>query len=140
VQRVVPWAMLLIALSLLGLHWRLDGMETAMKAGELDRRILIQRPVKVRGSTGEELTGWVDVANPWAKFERLSGGEEIRVEQRTNRQRVRFTIRYRSGIDAKMSVVYDGERYEIEDVGEAGEGRRDGLMLEGYVREVVSGS
>ena len=141
---VVPAALLLIGLAIVGLHWRLDRlvdrMEGAMKAGELDRRILIQRPVPVRNAHGEEITGWVDVASTWAKFERVSGTEEFQAEQRSARQQVRFTIRYRSGIEPTMTVVYDGERYEIEDVGEAGEGRRDGLVLTGYAREVKSGA
>jgi len=110
-----------------------------MKAGQLDRRILIQRRVPVRNDHGEEIEGWADVATVWAKFERISGQEEFRAEQRTNRQQVRFTIRFRPGIEPTMTVVYDGERYEIEDVGETGEGRRDGLVLNGYAREVSSG-
>jgi len=110
-----------------------------MKAGQLDRRILIQRPVHVRNEHGEQIEGWVDVATVWAKFERITGGEEFRAEQRTNRQQVRFTIRHRPGVEPTMTLVYDGERYEIEDVGEVGDGRRDGLVLNGYAREVRSG-
>lgn len=110
-----------------------------MKAGELDRRILVQRPVEVRNESGEVITGWVDVATIWANFKRVNGTDEFKAEQRSSRQQVNFKIRYRQGIDPKMTVVYDGERYEIEDVGEAGEGRRDGLLLVAYAREVTSG-
>lgn len=110
-----------------------------MKAGELDRRILIQRVVALRNDHGEIIMGWVDVATTWASFKRVSGVEEQKAEQRSNRQQVQFTIRYRADIDPTMSVVYDGERYEIEDVGDAGDGRRDGLVLSGYAREVKSG-
>lgn len=138
-RALVPWALLLIGVALVGVHWRLDRLEDAMKAGQLDRRILIQRRVTVRNEHGEEVEGWVDVATAWARFERVSGGEEFKAEQRTNRQQVRFTIRYRPGIEPTMTVVYDGERYEVEDVGETGEGRRDGLVLAGYAREVKSG-
>lgn len=137
--RLVPWALLLIGLALVGVHWRLDQMEVAMKAGQLDRRILIQRRVPVRNEFGEEIEGWVDVATVWARFERVNGADEFRAEQRSSKQQVRFTIRYRPGLDPTMTVIYDGERYQIEDVGEVGEGRRDGLVLTGYAREVKSG-
>lgn len=110
-----------------------------MKAGDLDRRILIQRPVEVRNESGEVITGWVDVAAVWAGFKRVSGTDEFKAEQRSSRQQVNFTIRYRQGIDPKMTVVYDGDRYEIEDVGEFGDGRRDGLVLVAYGREIASG-
>lgn len=110
-----------------------------MKAGELDRRILVQRRVAARNEHGEEVEGWVDIATVWAKFERVSGTEEFKAEQRSNRQQVRFTIRYRPGLEPTMTVVYDGERYEVEDVGETGEGRRDGLVLTAHAREVKSG-
>lgn len=110
-----------------------------MKAGRLDRRILIQRPVPVRNDTGEQLTGWADVASVWASFNRKSGTEEQRAEQRSNRQDVEFEIRYRAGITPTMSVIHDGERYEIDDVGECGEGRRDGLLLTCHAREIESG-
>lgn len=110
-----------------------------MKAGKLDRRILIQRPVPVRNETGEQITGWVDVATVWASFTRKSGREEQRAEQRSNRQDAEIEIRYRPGITPTMCVVHDGERWEIDDVGESGEGRRDGLLLTCHAREVASG-
>ena len=106
----------------------------------LDRRILIQRPVEIRNAAGESILGWVDVASVWAGFKRASGKDEFKADQRSSVQQVVFTMRYRDGIDPKMTVVYDGERYEIEDVGEAGDGRRDGLMLTCHAREVVSGA
>lgn len=109
-----------------------------MKAGTLDRRILVQRPVAIRDSVGAEINGWVDVANPWASFERTGGDEEFRASQRSHEQQVMFQIRYRPGIDAKMRVVYDGEPYEIVDVAEIG--RREGLLLTATVREVTSGA
>ncbi|MFN0133424.1 MAG: phage head closure protein [Phycisphaerales bacterium] len=111
-----------------------------MKAGELDKRILIQRRVPVRNAHGEEIEGWVDVATVWAGFKRVSGGEDFEAEQRTNKQQVQFKIRYRPGLDPTMTLVYDGERYQIEDVGEPeGSRRREALLLTGFAREVKSG-
>jgi len=129
--------MLLIGFALVVIQGRLYRLEDLMRAGELDRRVLIQRRAPLRNEHGEEIAGWVDIATVWAKVERVSGGEEFKAEQRSNRQQVRITIRYRPGIDPTMRAVYDGETYDIEDVGELG--RRDGLVLTAYAREVESG-
>lgn len=111
-----------------------------MKAGQLDKRILLQRPVVVRDEHGGEVTGWVDVATVWAHFKRVKGDESVQAEQRTNRQDAEFTIRYRPGLDPEMTLVYDGERWEIDDVGEPeGSQRRELLLLTAHAREVTSG-
>lgn len=110
-----------------------------LRAGELDRRITIQRLSVTRGNLGEELKGWTTVATVWAKVEVDAGGEEFRALQRTASQTARFTIRYRAGISPKdHRVVYQGRVYEIEDVAEPD--RIKTLVLTGYARDVASGA
>lgn len=142
-SRVTPYALLFAGIAMLCMQIRIDGLVRevdAMKAGRLDRRILIQRPVPIRNEHGEQLEGWADVATVWAGFERVSGGEDFAAEQRSNRQLVHFNIRYRPDLNARMTIVYDGERYQVEDVGELKDGRRrEGLVLVCFVREIESG-
>lgn len=112
----------------------------AIAAGKLDRRILIQRPVVVRDEHGDEIEGWVDVATVWAEFKRTGGNEEFRASQTSNVQTVAFRIRFRAGLDPKMTVVYEGRRYDILDVGESEDGRRVGITLTCEAREISPGS
>ena len=111
-----------------------------IRAGHLDRRILIQRPVVVRDEHGDELEGWVDVATVWAEFKRTGGNEEFRAAQTSNVQTVTFRIRYRRGLDPKMSLVYEGRRYEILDVGESEDARQEGIVLSCEAREISPGA
>lgn len=110
-----------------------------MHAGKMDRRITIERRGFARNSTGEEVEGWSPQFQCWASVTWVGGGEQLGQGQRVATQNVQFGIRFRSGISPKdYRVVYDGATYEIEDVQETG--RRDGLILTGYAREVVSGA
>ena len=110
-----------------------------MRTGELDRRITLRRPTKAQDSYGEPLITYADEATVWAKVTPIAGGESYEGDQRTNKQRVEVLIRYRAGMEANAWLfVYDGETYEIEDVQEVG--RREGLKLTAYAREVKSGA
>lgn len=110
-----------------------------MRAGKLDRRITLRKPTKAQDSYGEPLVTYADEATVWAEVKPISGGENYEGDQRSSKQRVEVVIRYRPGIEANSWLfVYDGETYEIEDVQEMG--RREGLKLIAYAREVKSGA
>jgi SPP1 family predicted phage head-tail adaptor len=106
-----------------------------MQAGRLDRRILIQNKAAMRNARGEEIVGWVDLVTTWAGVKVVGGGEEFRTDQRANRQRTQFTIRWRPDLAPTCRVIYEGQSYEITNVGE-GEGRRQELQLEGEGKDV----
>lgn len=108
-----------------------------MNAGDLDRRITVQRCTEAPDSFGQVIPTWSTLAVVWAKVERNGGGEKFATDQRTSRSEAAFTIRYRAGITPKMRVLFDGEVWEIEAVDELG--RRDGLMLKCHAFAVQSG-
>lgn len=108
-----------------------------MKAGQLDRRITIQQNTGGPDSVGQLVESWQNVAVVWAAMEWKSGGESFETSQRSAKQQVEFTIRYRPGITPKMRVLYDGSAFDIEDVRETE--RRETLVLIAYAREVQSG-
>lgn len=110
-----------------------------LKAGELNRRVTIQRLVITTNETNEDVPGWIPVATVWAKFEpRTKGsGDEFAADQRSSRQIAFFTVRYRAGLDPTMRLVFDGEIYQIDAIGEPE--RRVFLELQTYVREVTTG-
>ncbi len=109
-----------------------------LRAGQLDRRITLQRPVPTRDSYGAELVAWQDLATVWAKVEPMGGDEGFRADQPTARQVTRFTIRYRAGVAPAMRVLYGGETYDIDDVSEPE--RRVSLVLLAHAHEVQSGA
>ncbi|RJP21672.1 MAG: head-tail adaptor protein [Deltaproteobacteria bacterium] len=109
------------------------------KAGQLDRRIRLQRLSTAKNSFGEDTPTYIDEATVWARLLPLPGKEEfVPSDGHSARQPVLFEIRYRSGIGPKWRVVYDGAEYDVEDVGEIG--RREGLRLVCFARNVISGT
>ena len=113
-----------------------------ISAGKLDRRGTLQRLDTVQDAYGEPRQGWTDIAELWAEFtpgEGGAGGEAFSdaAEQRGARQPATFRIRYRAMVKPTMRLLFDGQVWEITDVAEVG--RREGLLLTAFAREVESG-
>lgn len=104
-----------------------------MISGRLDRRITIQEYTETTNDYGETVKTWADVVTVWAEVRQQSAREIWQAGKVAETEKM-FRIRYRSGIDSTMRVVYDGKNYEI--TGEPREiGRRDGLEIQGKVQE-----
>lgn len=111
----------------------------ATKAGQLDRRIRLQRPTTGSNSFGERVAGYVEDAVVFARFVPVTGREEfLPSDHHSAKQATVFEIRFRPNVGPRWRVVYDGATYEVEDVAELG--RRDGLRLTTYARDVKSGT
>lgn len=108
-------------------------------AGELDRRILLQRHVGARDTYGQPRDEWQDVATVWAKVRATGGGEAFNepTSQRSARQMVEFTIRWRSDANPRLRVVWESRIYDVVDVAEMG--RREGLVLRAHADDVQPG-
>lgn len=98
-----------------------------MNAGKLDRRIEIKGATTAQDNAGQPIPTTTVVATVWARVEQLRGREPFQGEQFNAQQVTIFTIRYRTGIDATMSIVHDGETYGIQSIKEVG--RREGLEI-----------
>lgn len=111
-----------------------------VRAGERDRRIVLRRRVVSQDSVGQEQGCWQEIGTPWAKVTRSAPGTETdRADQRSAKQVVTFSIRYRAGLEPKdLRVDFDGEVYDVVDVAEV-ERRRE-LVLTAYALEVKSGA
>jgi SPP1 family predicted phage head-tail adaptor len=108
-----------------------------MKAGQLDRPILIESRGTSRNSIGETISTWGVWAKCFARFEPQSGGESFEATQRTASQVAKFTIRYRAGMTPQMRIKYDGRAWDILDI--ASPDRRVSLVITAVCREVGSG-
>jgi SPP1 family predicted phage head-tail adaptor len=98
-----------------------------VRAGQLDRKIEIQRYAPNRDETsGEIVPGWATLYTVWASKKQQSGREAIRAEQLVASQTVVFTIRYKD-VQPKDRVLFEGRYYDIKSINELG--RKEGLEL-----------
>lgn len=101
-----------------------------LKAGKLDRRIRIERPIADTSPDGAGSGTWALVAKVWAEVQDLlpsrAPDEQISGGFSTATQRTRVRIRYRAGITPDMRIVTGGRIMQIVS-GPAEIGRRDGL-------------
>jgi SPP1 family predicted phage head-tail adaptor len=105
-----------------------------MRAGRLRHRITIQEKSVSRNTYGEEQISWVDVATVWGAVEPLRGDEFIESARAGAEVTTRIVIRYRSGIQPEMRVVYGSHVYDVVAVIDVdGRGRELQLMC----REVL---
>lgn len=108
-----------------------------MRAGRLDRRITIQARQAGLDAYGQPADAWTTVATVWARLEPLSGAERFEADQRSQEQSVRFTVRFRAGIQPRQRVIFEGRQYDIRNVAETE--RRHELVLDCTVLEGESG-
>ena len=101
-----------------------------MPLGKLDRYITIQTFTTSPNSYGEEIKTWSTYLSCWAQRVEASGGEGVTFDQVVAKQTIDFRVRYDSGINEKMRILYDSDYYNIENIQE--EKRRDYLMLKTY--------
>lgn len=88
-----------------------------LRAGELRDRITIQRKTGGKDAWSSPLPeSWEDVAKLWSNVRHLSGSESIKADADTSTVKASIRIRWRTGIDAGMRVLYGGQVYDIEAV------------------------
>lgn len=86
-----------------------------MRAGTLNRRVLIERAITVRNPSGQVKTvGWEPVAVVWAHMRVANGKEHIASGVEISEVKVSFRIRWRTDVVPEMRVVHAGTKYEIE--------------------------
>lgn len=85
--------------------------------GKLDRRITFQEEVSSTNTHNEaEISEWQNVVTVWANVRDVDiapNREYFIAEQITPRRTLQFTIRYRSGLNEKMRILFDGQYFGI---------------------------
>lgn len=102
-----------------------------MRAGELDRSIVIQAKTSTQDASGQPIDAWAKIhsaATIPAKVTPNRGDERFAAQQVIGRAVVTFKIRYRAGVTKMNRVVYAGKNWDIHDVRELG--RREALEID----------
>ncbi len=103
-----------------------------MNIGKLDRRITLEQNTATANDFGEQVPGWSEVGEVWARVDYGKGNEDFQSGEQVAVQRIDFTIRYRKSLSARLRITYEGQVYDIEAVAELG--RRAGLKLSAFTR------
>lgn len=100
-----------------------------MEAGKLRHRITIQQRSSTQDSYGQPLVAWTDVATVWCAIDPLSGRELLAAEAVQSEITHKVVMRYRSGINAKMRVLYGSRIFDIQNVLDENERHRTLTLL-----------
>jgi SPP1 family predicted phage head-tail adaptor len=86
-----------------------------MNAGLMDELVTVQQFTTTTDSnTGEKLQSWSTYSTPWARIQEAeSGSETVDADRREHKQTVTFTLRYDSGINTKMRIVWENKYFNI---------------------------
>ncbi|EJO28167.1 phage head closure protein [Achromobacter marplatensis] len=88
-----------------------------LRAGSLNRRVVIERPEVLRNPSGQgRVVGWERVATVWANIRVANGKEHIASGAEMSPLQASFRIRWLKGITTEMRLTYAGIAYEIEAV------------------------
>lgn len=90
-----------------------------MTLGRMDRKITIQQRTTNDDAAGQPIETWPDLAtNIRAEYIPAAGREFWGARQTSAVVIASFRIHYRSDITRVMRVLFDGDTYDIVDVGE----------------------
>lgn len=84
-----------------------------MRAGDLRRRISIQRRNTTQDTFGQAIPTWMDVVVCWAGIEPLAGRELVTAQAVNAEITHQVVIRYRTGITPAMRVLYGTRFFNI---------------------------
>lgn len=108
-------------------------------AGNLDRRITLQRSTDTQDEYGGSVKVWSDIATVWAAFKAVSDGEKVSAGEVGSTLMVRFTIRHDSAwadLSTLDRLIFEGVVFDIWGVKPL-EGRRQFIEITAARRSEV---
>jgi SPP1 family predicted phage head-tail adaptor len=98
-----------------------------MRAGKLDRSIIIERKAETVKPSGAVVSAWTIVATVRAEIVQQSASEFLTGYGEAEAGSIIFRIRHLAGITTADRVTYTGKVYDLKEIKEIG--RRRGLEL-----------
>ena len=87
-----------------------------MRAGRLDRQIIIQQKTTTYNSYNEPTDTWSTYKSVYAEVIGRTGREFLTSDQTIAERRAIFRIRYITGIEMTMRISYDSFYWDILDI------------------------
>lgn len=86
-------------------------------AQELNRKIVFQEmSITQDPDTGEIIEAWADIGEAFAKVEPLVGREFLAAAAIQSEGLVKFTLRYREGLNTAMRLIFDGGPWNMTSI------------------------
>ena len=82
----------------------------------MNHRITIEQRTAGEDAIGQPVDTWQTVAELWANVRYLSGLSAIKAGADVSINKVSVRIRHRTGLNAGMRVMYDGQTFDIQAV------------------------
>lgn len=98
-----------------------------IRAGRLDRKIIIERATETISSMGHPSKTWSTHKERRAEVVPVSGAEAMKFEREVSSEILKFTIRYLGDLTVKDRIYYDSKYWDVEYFREIG--RREGLEI-----------
>ena len=87
-----------------------------LRAGQLNRRVTLQRRATGQDAAGQPVSSWQDVATVWASVLTQNGLESIKADRPVSQVKASIRIRWRTDIDAGLRAVLGATVYDIKAV------------------------
>ena len=87
-----------------------------MRKSELRHRITFQKLTTTTNENGFEVEEWLDIKTVWSKVSNLHGREYFEAAAIQMENTVKFTIRYLTGIDTSMRIIFKERHYDIKSI------------------------
>ena len=100
-----------------------------MRTGLMTRQVTIRTMARTPDGMGGYTETPTDVAGIWAEVEPLQGNEQLRAMQTGMLRPHRFTMRYRTGISAALTILYGARVFNIKSVVDLEEKHRELVIL-----------
>lgn len=100
-----------------------------MRAGTLNKRLLIESRDEEDDEAGEPIVTWNSFADVWAAIEPDRGREFVSEAQPHAQGDIRIRIRYLPGVREKMRARWGDEIYDIQAVVNLKEGLKETHLL-----------
>jgi SPP1 family predicted phage head-tail adaptor len=85
----------------------------ALRAGTLDKRVVLQSVSRAPDGGGGSVDTWSDVATLWAAVRPLTGQERFLAQQVQAKLDTEIEIRHRAGVVAQQRFEYDARHFYI---------------------------
>lgn len=103
-----------------------------MRAGTLDKRVILQSPAGSRDAVGERTTTWTTVATVWGSINPISARDLIAAGQTQTEITHRVRVRYSSALaalDSSWRVMFGSRIFVVLTVRNIEEGNKEFELL-----------